>query len=320
MKFRNLFWGVILIFIGTLAILNNLDVIDFAWRKLWNLWPVFLMLWGISILPIKDGIRLGLVIITLGLTMFYITDQAVFTETEDVSSYSWNNNDWDDEDYDEDEYIDYDNDTANNANFLIPFSEDIETAVLRFDAVAGHYVLEGTTANLLTFNLPDSDMANIYRYSVKTQGNNAQVNIDTKKHTNLKLKNKNNRKGILKLNDTPVWTIDIDAGATDLDFNMEEFMVKKISIDAGAADIDVTVGEKYPDVKVSIDAGAADITIRVPKESGCKINMDTFLADKTLNGFEKRDGKYITSNYKNAENTIYIDINSAISNITVVRY
>ena len=320
MKFRNLFWGIILIFVGTLAILNNLDVIDFAWRKLWNLWPVFLMLWGISILPIKDGIRLGLVIITLGLTMFYITDQAVFTETEDVSNYSWNNNNWDDEDYDEDEYINNDNDTVNHSNFLIPFSEDIETAVLRFDAVAGHYVLESTTANLLTFNLPNNDLANIYRYSVKTQDNNAQINIDTKKHTNLKLNTKNNRKGVLKLNDVPVWTIDIDAGATDLDLNMEKFKVKKISIDAGAADIDVTVGKKYPNVKVSINAGAADITLRIPKESGCKINMDTFLADKTLNGFEKRDGKYITSNYNDADNTIYIDINSAISNITVVRY
>jgi len=320
MKFRNLFWGVILIFIGTLAILNNLDVIDFAWRKLWNLWPVFLMLWGISILPIKDGIRLGLVIITLGLTMFYITDQAVFTENEDVSSYSWNNNDWNDEEYDEGEYISYDNDTTNNASFLIPFSEDLETAILRFDAVAGHYILDGTTANLLTFNLPNNEMADIYRYSVKTQDNNAQINIDTKKHTKLKLNNKSNRKGILKLNDVPVWTIDIDAGATDLDFNMEMFKVKKLNIDAGAAEIDVSVGNKYPDVKVSIDAGAADITIRVPKESGCKINMDTFLADKTLNGFEKHDGKYITSNYENAENTIYIDINSAISNITVVRY
>jgi len=320
MKFRNLFWGIILIFVGTLAILNNLDVIDFAWRKLWNLWPVFLMLWGISILPIKDGIRLGLVVITLGLTMYYISDQAVFTGNESYSNNGWSHGsaDFDFDNEDEDSVYEYD--SANNPQFLIPFTEGLETATLNFDAVAGHYILKNSTGNLVNFDLDNNQLANIYRYSVKTEGNNARVNIDTKKHNHFKLNDKKNYKGILKLNENPLWVIDIDAGATKLNFDLEKFKVKKLSVDAGAADIDITVGDKYPDVKVSIDAGASSITIRVPEGSGCKVNMDTFLADKTLSGFNKIDGKYVTSNYDEAENKIYINLNSAVSSVKIVRY
>ncbi len=319
MKFRNLFWGIILIFVGTLAILNNLDVIDFAWRKLWNLWPVFLMLWGISILPIKDGIRLGLVVVTLGLTMYYITSQAVYTESEYVTGRGWQNQNWDD-DEDEFEYdTTYQYDSASRANFLIPYTEGLETATLKFDAVAGSFVLTKSTKNLCTFNMTDSRMAKYYKYSVKTAGEDALININTKHHVNFRL-NHTKGKGFLRLNESPVWVMDINAGAAEIDFNMEQFKVKKLSIDAGAADITVTVGNKYPDVKINVDAGASDITVRIPKSSGCKVKMDTFLADKTLDGFEKKNGRYVTSNYDEADNTIYIDIDSAVSSLKIERY
>jgi len=320
MKFRNLFWGIILIFVGTLAILNNLDIIDFAWRKLWNLWPVFLMLWGISILPIKNGIRLALVIVTLGFTMYYITSQAVYTESEYITGRGWNNQAW----YDDEEDADYDSaflyDSTNRANFLIPFTEGLETATLKFDAVAGSYILKNSTKNLCTFKMSDNEMARYYKYSVKTSGDDAVINIGTQHHVEFKLNHGSRGEGILRLNEDPVWTVYIKAGAAAINFNMEQFKVKKLNVDAGAADINVTVGENYPNVRINIDAGASDITVRIPEGSGCKVKMDTFLADKTLNGFEKINGKYVTSNYKEAENKIYIDIDSAVSSLKIVRY
>ena len=323
MKFRNLFWGIILIFVGTLAILNNLDVIDFAWSKLWNLWPIFLMLWGISILPIKNGIRLGLVIVTLGFTMYYITSQAVYTESEYITGRGWHNQNRNDDDDDDDE-ADYDStylyDSVDRTNFLIPFTEGLETATLKFDAVAGSYILKNSTRNLCTFKMSDSEMAKYYKYSVKTSREDAVINIGTKHHVNFKLNHRNKGEGILRINEDPVWIMDINAGAAAIDFNMEQFKVKKLNVDAGAADINVTVGDKYPDVRINIDAGASDITVRIPEGSGCKVKMGTFLADKTLNGFDKVNGRYVTPNYEDAENTIYIDIDSAVSSLKIVRY
>ena len=41
-----LIWGVILIAIGILFLLDNIDIHIDVWRYLSNFWPVILILWG----------------------------------------------------------------------------------------------------------------------------------------------------------------------------------------------------------------------------------------------------------------------------------
>jgi predicted membrane protein len=42
-------WAIALILIGVLALLHSLDIVD-VWGGLWRLWPVLLIVWGISLL------------------------------------------------------------------------------------------------------------------------------------------------------------------------------------------------------------------------------------------------------------------------------
>lgn len=46
---RNLFWGLLLVIIGVLLLLDNLGYADFG-QIMANYWPLILVLWGISIL------------------------------------------------------------------------------------------------------------------------------------------------------------------------------------------------------------------------------------------------------------------------------
>ena len=46
---RNLFWGVTLVLIGVLILLDNLGFVDFG-DVIGRIWPLFLVLWGLSIL------------------------------------------------------------------------------------------------------------------------------------------------------------------------------------------------------------------------------------------------------------------------------
>src|SRR5450759_5149685 len=74
MKYKHLFWGLILIAIGMLFILNNFGIIHFSWFSFWRLWPVFLLFWGIAILPVKDMVKyilLGVVLIS----MFFVINR-----------------------------------------------------------------------------------------------------------------------------------------------------------------------------------------------------------------------------------------------------
>lgn len=49
---RNIFWGIILIILGMLFLLDNMDVVDFGY-VVRTYWPALLILWGISILMKK---------------------------------------------------------------------------------------------------------------------------------------------------------------------------------------------------------------------------------------------------------------------------
>jgi hypothetical protein len=334
MKFRNLFWGTILVFVGILGILSNFDVIDFVWSKLWNLWPVFLMLWGISILPVKEGLRYGMVIIVLALTLFYISKVAVRTDSDYDNKYSYYDNDDDNEDTEDEEYYNYpdttdidndsytypiDNNDKGSGSFLIPFPENIKTAQLNLDAVAGSFILKKSTSNLATFNINDTYLAKNYTYYVKTEDNNAKVNISTKKHVNINLK-RSDATAILKLNTKPIWNIEIDAGAAELNLDFSSFKVKKLNINAGAASIDIKIGDKMNFANIDVSAGAAEITLRIPKDLGCKLMIDSFLTDKDFDGFIKKNGDYYTDNYDNSDKKIRINIDSAISDLNIIRY
>ncbi|MBL6963434.1 MAG: hypothetical protein ISR55_06400 [Bacteroidetes bacterium] len=70
-QYKSIIWGVLLIVLGTLFLLANMDVIDFYWRDLIQLWPMLLVFWGLSALPINNYIKLTLAILLIAL-MFYL--------------------------------------------------------------------------------------------------------------------------------------------------------------------------------------------------------------------------------------------------------
>ena len=50
MKTKQLFWGVLLIALGLLIFLNNIGQISWDWEELIKFWPLFFVLWGISLM------------------------------------------------------------------------------------------------------------------------------------------------------------------------------------------------------------------------------------------------------------------------------
>jgi hypothetical protein len=125
----------------------------------------------------------------------------------------------------------------------------------------------------------------------------------------------------MRLNDNPVWDFNVDVGAAEFNLDLSAFKVNRLDIDGGASDIEVTLGERYNKTDVVIDAGAADITIKVPESSACEIRTSTILAGKDFGGFNKIDrGLYQTPNFSESANRIFIDIDAAVSGLTVERY
>ncbi len=301
MKFRNIFWGMILILLGILFTLENLNVIDFDWYNLWRLWPVILVLWGVSVLPVKDIIKIVLVLIILGASVTYMMDRSVRWHDRDFNiSYH------DDRDF---ESIDQE--------FTIPFLDTVESARLDMEVAASKFLLIDESYELLDFQKQGSMLD--YKYAIKHLDNSIDIDIYIEDEVVIKSKSKNRVE--MSLNPYPVWDMNFEVGAADVDLDLSGLKISDLQIEGGAAAIRVKLGDDYIDTRVSIESGASSIKLKVPEGSGCDLNISSVLSGKSISGFDKIDhGHYRTKNFEESDNKIYIDVEAAVSSYSIIRY
>lgn len=316
MKYRHVFWAFILIALGILFMLNNFGIFEFGWRALWSLWPLILILWGISILPIKDGIKIIALTAVLAFTVIFfnrLSEQASWWNFHNFHYYSdrdWDDRDEDDDNDDEDHYY-------KNQELSVPFDTLINKGVIQLDAAAGNFCVQGVTSDMLTF----SKTGDIGNYSLTTNDENGRKKIILSMEKTRIRHSVSENKVDIKLNDKPSWNINLNIGAAEIDMDLRDYKIDTADIDAGASSIHLKIGEKNPLTVLTFNAGASSIEVDIPKESACQIKSESFLVSKEFEGFRKKgDGIYQTDNFNTQKNKIYLTIKTAISKIEINRY
>ena len=317
MSYKKVFWGVILILIGSLFILKNLEIIYFNWEMIFSMWPLLLILWGISILPLKSGLKLILSLASI-IIAFLVVDRyeervydGFHLWDKDIEFQYKGDRDWEDEEYNT---YQWDNDQKLTADY-----EDKEYASLDFDAGAGKFIISQTSEDKLATFIRKGKGGK-YSMKTRTSGNKQYIDFQLKTKDFPKGDDYKNQVNLI-LHPEPVWDFDFDIGAAKIEFDLAEFKTKKVDIDGGASSIDLKLGDRYDKTIVEIDAGASELNISIPEESGCRVETSTFLSGKSFDTFEDvGNGNYETSNYKSAGKKIDIKIQAAISDIKISRY
>ena len=316
MKKGSLFWGIILLTFGVLLALKNFDIFYFSWHSILRLWPLIFVFWGISILPVKSVIKFILIAITALFAIIIL----VRNPSPNYHWFRW----WDDKysyEYDKEYDDDYDREYYENEweeqHLSAAYDSGTINARINLDAAAGSYYIENESSELFEF---DSE-GDAGLYDVKTLRDDNSTTID------INLEGRHIRHGNftndvwLALNPNPVWSLNIDVGAANLEMDLSPFKTKKIDIDGGASKIELKIGDRSNKIKVSINAGASAIRIKIPYESACELQTSTVLSAREIDDFNKiKNGLYQTSNFSDSANQIFIEIDSAISSLKVERY
>jgi hypothetical protein len=303
MSYRKIFWGVLLVFVGVLFILKNTGVLFFSWHTFWNLWPVILILWGVSLIPIKDWIKAVLSIATI-IIAFIVVQQ--YGKNDDWNWHFKYNNDKDKDQTEE----------PVTQNLSEDMDSIVKYATLDLNIGVGDFTIKDTTAQLIDLDRTGSEG----RYSMTSHDNDSMrvIKLSLDK-AEFKGEVKNTVK--MKLNTIPIWDLELNVGAAEVNFDLSKFKTRKVDIQGGASDIDVKLGDLYPESNVNIEAGAASITLRIPKEVGCEITNNTFLASKNFDGFKKiSNHHYQTEGYANAVKKIHVNMEAGMASINVERY
>lgn len=316
MKSKGVFWGVILFTIGMLFLLRNLDVICFSWRAFFSLWPIVLVILGISLLPVKEFIRIILAFIVIILTIVFVANSPEFNSNERWP-WDWN---WHSDHYNDRNWNDEDEEQAdewNDQQLYESFDSAINNAVLDLDAVAGEFTVNESSEYLIQFDR----QGNMGKYYLEADNAGSAVVLKlTMGDRSFKSRNISN-KAIISLHPQPVWDLKIDAGAAKIDFDLSPFKVDRIDVDGGAFDMKLKLGDKHNNTDVTLETGASSVTIEIPESVGCELKTSTFLTSRNLEGFNKtRDGVYQTDGFDSAAKKITIKLDAAISSLIIKRY
>ncbi|GGC51559.1 hypothetical protein GCM10011387_01210 [Pedobacter quisquiliarum] len=318
MKLDRILWGIILLFVGLILLLENFSVIEFYWRNVWGFWPVFLIIAGINILfnrnksQVGNMISIGVLVITLGF-LFYRGQQP----PENRGLFGGNFGDKIDIDINND-----DEDTLNTQR--LTFTEPFDLAssgkvVMDISGGGTSFKLDGPTDSLVeavveksrgTFTLKKELIDSVQRLTFRMQEKKGKWNM-----------NDGGNDVNFKLNTQPEWELNMNMGAGEVDFDLSAYKIRTFKFEGGAAALDIQMGDLLPIADVIVKTGVADVKIKVPTAAGCRIKSSTGLSAKDFTGFTKLDnGTYETPNYATSTKKIFITLDGGLSNFEVSRY
>jgi hypothetical protein len=313
MSYKKIFWGVMLVLIGVMFILKNTGVIFFDWLTIWRLWPLVLILWGISIIPVKDYIKLILSLVFIALSILLVNRY----DKTGYYSFGWNGRErghhfeWNDNDSD--------NSNESKQEMFQTLDSLITRVELKLEAAAGDFRIDENVPEdkMLTFVKTGS----IGNYSMTSRDDSTKRFVELKiNESNIRMNNRSNRVQ-LGLSTYPVWDFDLDIGAANIDFDLSSYRVGNLKVDGGASSIKVKLGEAMEHTDVEIDAGAASIDLLIPQGAGAELRTETALSSRNFQGFTKiENGLYRTDNFETSKQKIMIDIDAAVSSVNIKRY
>lgn len=333
-KSSSIFWGAILIVVGILFLGTNLDWFDLSWsfRQIARFWPLLLILAGVFAFlnhrrTVYNATSALLIAFAIPLGIFTCVDDGV-SNLKDRFDNDWHVSidDDDDDHYSNNDSSDSSSDSGYKNHYSVPMGTDIMEAKLKLAGGAAEFDLEDSPTNLFEAN---TNLGYKSGYTLTEDLSNGVKTIEFEqkgkkgKGFNLHFdSDKNFRNNVLiKLNKAPVWDIEMNVGAGEVDFDFSEYKVKRLDLNSGATDLDIKLGNKVDNVDVDINSGVTSVKISIPEGVGCELHMDGALNSKDLDGFEKvKSGLWRTTGYDSSTKKIKIDADAGLSAMKIVRY
>jgi len=314
MNKEKLSWGLILLFVGGVLLLSNLDVINFYWRSVFSMWPVILIVVGVNLLVPRQGIGSAVSIIVTIAALAFLTYRGMFPPHNDW--WGFDNKSW----HSEKEPSSKERKQPNSprGTFTHEYDSTITTAHLTIKGGAVAYEIEGTTDKL--FSAESASTIGTHYLETTTNGSDAQLSF------RMKDQKKGNWNGDenwakISLNTNPTWYISLDMGAGSAEFDLTTYKVASLNFKGGAASFEAKMGMPLEETVITAESGVASVEIEIPKAAACRVVVKSGLSSRDFPGFTKQsDGSYTTEGYDQASNRFTVNLHGGLSSFTVKRY
>ncbi len=291
-----IFFGILLVVLGGALLLGNYDLLPenltISLSDLLRFWPILIILLGLSFLS-KGSLfnKVVVLIITLVITFFALW--VVFTPNANVQERDLN----------------------------VPVEEGVTRSEISLKLSAARINISGGAEGSL--------ITGTYRTSGPALG----VDSRSDNETQMVELRAEGREGVLfdhfmtdpryldlrMLEDVPI-SLAIESGASSIKIDSSDFLMESLRLDSGASGINLVFGEMVDHTDVFVNAGASSIDITIPEMAGARVEFTGALANKNLTGFVQiEEDIYESDNFEEADQTVFIRIDAAVSNVKIDR-
>lgn len=296
---RNITLGVIIILIGILWLLSNLNVFSFSigsfFLALRSLWPLLLVGIGLSILLKENHILRSIVWLLIFLAVLFYGIFGINNGLSTEYGYQLPSN------------------YTENHNYNLSKKAETEQGQLNMTLGAGEIRFSSTDENLVQFksNMPD------LQYEHKLENNEQKVIMDISKQDYVFNVRNNHMYCFLELHEDVAWEMNLKLGAAKADLNLENLIVSDLDLDVGAADLKLSLGDKSTLGEIKINAGASNLEIYLPKDAGIRIKLESALSSNNIEslGLVKNDDYFESPDFEGKANKYILIVKMGVGNL-----
>lgn len=290
-----LFWGALLVLIGGILLISNFGLVEVEWSNLFKLWPIFIIAAGLSVLSINNFIwrliSFVMAILVLGVVvwalLFGIPDKGNISKYREIVAVE---------------------------------SSTIKSYEVAVQTGAGKINIASADQSDLAFALLDSDVMELKKTS-KVESEKQIINFATEAKVNNFWPSNVKNDLEIRLNRNLPLSLKLQVGAADVDVDLAESNLEYLNIKVGASSLKVKLGDKQALSNIYLESGASDISLKLPKDSGVRLKLESGLSAKSMAGlFEVGDGVYESGDYINSTKKINITAKIGVASFKVERY
>lgn len=292
----SIFWGLLLVQMGVLFILQNFNILHINLSNIFKLWPILIIAAGISILSIKGKISTVVMSILLAGILALISLAAIGTIQPQSSS----------------------SDGVSKVS-IEKRSNDISEAQVILKTGAGKLSINSDSIDEIVKAKLESTHSELHQQtsiqngiqiiSLLTEGQNEWWRGEYKNDLDVTL----NQDLPLKLS--------IETGASSTNADLSKIILQQLKIDSGASEVKVKLGNKSNVTDITIDAGMSSLTFSIPKESGVRLEVDSGMSSQDTKGLrDVGDGRFESENYESATHKINIQGDMGMANLDIEYY
>ncbi len=290
----SLFWGLLFVLIGGLVLAENLGWISVHWGSMLSLWPILIIVTGLSILAVRGFIWRAVVLTLILMSLLLVGSVAGG-------------------------YVDFSSQTRNTSVIAGFDGKEVKSASLHIKAGAGEISVNSNDQDSIVKSRLDSNIAELVQ-DVSHDGSDEKINLTMSTLRQGWIGGVHNNLDVMIGRKIPI-SFSMDFGAAKANIDLAEVRVTNVNLKSGASSTILTVGKKAKTVDISIESGASSTVVRIPLNSGVKLNMDSGLISKELADLiETSSGVYQSSNYSDSKNIVNITAKLGVASFKIERY